>query len=104
MSKVSSTSLRASVVFALLPLASCSGAESAPTPPPTSAEIEAPRGASSIAHGRGERRTERSGRSWQEEADDLLDFYDPAYRALSTESARAAGLSSTEVSPEHTGG
>jgi peptidyl-dipeptidase A len=104
MSKVSSTSLRASVVFALLPLASCSGAESAPTPPPTSAEIEAPRGASSIAHGRGERRTERSGRSWQEEADDLLDFYDPAYRALYTESARAAWLSSTDVSPEHTGG
>ncbi|GAB4206719.1 MAG: hypothetical protein OHK0013_23650 [Sandaracinaceae bacterium] len=59
---------------------------------------------STIEHGRGDRRTARSGRSWQAEADDLLDFYDPAYRALATESARAAWLASTDVSPEHTGG
>ena len=52
-------------------------------PPQTSSvEVVPPRGASSIPHGRGERRTEESGRSWQEEADDLLDFYDPSYRAL----------------------
>ncbi len=63
-----------------------------------------PVGGSSIPHGRAERRTEASGRSWQAEADDLLDFYDPVYRSLATESARAAWLASTDVSPEHTGG
>lgn len=42
-------------------------------------------------------------RTWQEEADDLLDFYDPVYRALYTESSRAAWSSSTDVSDEHTG-
>lgn len=39
----------------------------------------------------------------QEEADQLLAFYDPIYVALYTESARAAWLSSTDVSEEHTG-
>ena len=85
MSKVSSYKVHALVLVAALPLASCGGP-------------------STIAHGRGARRTETAGRTWQEEADDLLDFYDPAYRALYTESARAAWLSSTDVSAEHTGG
>jgi peptidyl-dipeptidase A len=56
-------------------------------------------GGSTLPH-----RTEGASRSWQEEADDFLDFYDPTYRALYTESARAAWLSSTDVSEEHTGG
>lgn len=45
-----------------------------------------------------------SPRTWQDEANDFLDFYDPVYRALYTESARAAWASSTDVSDEHTGG
>ncbi|MBX7192266.1 MAG: M2 family metallopeptidase [Sandaracinaceae bacterium] len=110
MSKVSSSTLRATVMFALLPLASCSGTDEAPRPEPEGHEApsegehaEAPRGDSTIQHGRGDRQTESAGRTWQEEADDLLDFYDPAYRALYTESARASWVASTDVSPEHTG-
>jgi peptidyl-dipeptidase A len=61
-------------------------------------------GASTLPHGRVDRRSEASGRSWQAEADDLLDFYEPAYVALATESARASWLASTDVTPEHTGG
>ncbi len=56
-------------------------------------------GASTLPH-----RTEGAARSWQEEADDFLDFYEPTYQALYTESARAAWLASTDVSEAHTGG
>ncbi len=110
MSKVSSHALRAAVM-SLLPLAACSGTDEAsaePTETPaehteTPSTEQAPRGGSTIAHGRGDRRTETAGRTWQQEADDLLDFYDPAYRALYTESARASWVASTDVSAEHTG-
>ncbi len=81
-------------------LLGCSSGETSEAPP--SAQAAAPRGGSSIEHGRGERRAASSGRTWQEEADDLLDFYDPVYRALYTSSARAAWVASTDVSPEHT--
>src|SRR5690606_20043493 len=39
----------------------------------------------------------------QAQADQLLALYDPIFVALYTESARAAWLSSTDVSDEHTG-
>lgn len=90
--------------FLLVATSACSGAEAPPPSPATSAtEAERALGQSTIPHGRGERRTERSGRTWQEEADDLLDFYDPIYRALATESARASWTAATDVTPEHTG-
>lgn len=81
-------------------LLACSSGETSEAT--SSAEAVAPRGGSTIEHGRGERRAASSGRSWQEEADDLLDFYDPIYRALYTASAEAAWVASTDVSPEHT--
>ncbi|MDQ3032207.1 MAG: M2 family metallopeptidase [Myxococcota bacterium] len=42
-------------------------------------------------------------RSAQDQADELLAFYDPVYVALYAESARAAWLAATDVSDEHTG-
>lgn len=119
MSKLSSYSLHAAAMSTLL--ASCSGAEAPAATEGTAGQGSAAQGTaaqgsaaqgaqgsghgdSTLEHGRGERRNAQSGRTWQEEADDLLDFYDPAYRALYTESARAAWLSSTDVSPTHTGG
>jgi peptidyl-dipeptidase A len=39
----------------------------------------------------------------QAEAEQLLAFYEPIYVALSTESARASWIASTDVSDEHTG-
>jgi peptidyl-dipeptidase A len=39
----------------------------------------------------------------QQEAEQLLAFYDPVYVALATESARASWLASTDVTEEHTG-
>ncbi len=42
-------------------------------------------------------------RTAQEEADQLLAFYDPILYALSTESDRAAWTASTDVTEEHTG-
>ncbi len=48
-------------------------------------------------------RDARGARTPQQEAEALLAFYDPVYVALYAESARAAWLSSTDVSPQHTG-
>jgi peptidyl-dipeptidase A len=107
MSNDSSYALPALVMIALLvagAIAVRSLGSTEPSQAPRDAEIAAVLPGSSIEHGRGERRTATSGRSWQAEADDLLDFYDPAYRALYNESARAAWLASTDVSAEHTGG
>jgi peptidyl-dipeptidase A len=56
-------------------------------------------GGSTLPH-----RSPEASRTWQEEADDFLDFYDPTYRALYTESARAAWAAATDVSEAHTGG
>jgi peptidyl-dipeptidase A len=56
-------------------------------------------GGSTLPH-----RSPEASRTWQEEADDFLDFYDPTYRALYTESARAAWSAATDVSEAHTGG
>jgi peptidyl-dipeptidase A len=42
-------------------------------------------------------------RSWQSQADALLDFYDPLLLALRAEASRAAWVASTDVTEEHTG-
>jgi peptidyl-dipeptidase A len=44
-----------------------------------------------------------AGSRWEQEARQLLAFYDPLYVSLATETSRAAWLASTDVSEAHTG-
>lgn len=56
---------------------------------------------STLPHGRGGR-TSLTHRTWQEEADDFLEFYTDIYRGLYAESAQASWVASTDVTPAHT--